>query len=250
MPLVSTTDIAPRARVSSDRWFSNVVGSSSRRRWTGSEPDSSSSLYHICRATGRRPSACSRRTISLATLHPTFCAILFLFLAVLSPARAYIYTPPDYPEALQLRDILVDPRYAPEAPADTLRRRRELLPRADNDPPDDNSSPTKSSTKSPEPTSRFQAVATTAFPSSANTAAASATSSGGIVTESGTPTGQLPRPFDTSLGNNFTNPSCPQFFNTFLSDPTLTSCLPLSLLLMVCISHAQFRLHLHPERRS
>ena len=50
---------------------------------------------------------------------------------------------------------------------------------------------------------------------------------------SDTPQASLPQPFDTSLGNNFTNPSCPQFFNSFLNDPTFTSCVPLSLLLMV-----------------
>lgn len=43
----------------------------------------------------------------------------------------------------------------------------------------------------------------------------------------------LPRPFDTSLGNNFTAPSCPVFFNNFLNDPTFEACHPASLLLQV-----------------
>ena len=43
----------------------------------------------------------------------------------------------------------------------------------------------------------------------------------------------LPQPFDTSLGSNFTSPTCPTFFNSFLSNDTFTSCLPFSLLLQV-----------------
>ncbi|KAF2719146.1 hypothetical protein K431DRAFT_191664, partial [Polychaeton citri CBS 116435] len=41
----------------------------------------------------------------------------------------------------------------------------------------------------------------------------------------------LPRPFDSSLGNNFTSPACPAFFNDFLSNPSFQACLPFSLLL-------------------
>lgn len=43
----------------------------------------------------------------------------------------------------------------------------------------------------------------------------------------------LPQPFDTSLGNNFTAPSCPIFFNNFLTNETFNNCLPFSLLLQV-----------------
>jgi hypothetical protein len=45
----------------------------------------------------------------------------------------------------------------------------------------------------------------------------------------------LPRPFDTSIGNNFTESSCPQFFNNFLSNSTFQECLPFSMLLQVSI---------------
>ena len=46
----------------------------------------------------------------------------------------------------------------------------------------------------------------------------------------------LPRPFDSSLaiGNNFSSPSCPAFFNKFLNDQNFIACVPLSLLLLVC----------------
>lgn len=43
----------------------------------------------------------------------------------------------------------------------------------------------------------------------------------------------LPHPFDTSIGNNFTSPSCPAFFNTFLNSDSFNNCLPFSLLLQV-----------------
>ena len=48
----------------------------------------------------------------------------------------------------------------------------------------------------------------------------------------------LPRPFDTSLGNNFTTSSCPIFFNSFLTNDDFNNCLPLSLLLQVCASYS------------
>ncbi|GFF40565.1 hypothetical protein IFM61606_04579 [Aspergillus udagawae] len=44
-------------------------------------------------------------------------------------------------------------------------------------------------------------------------------------------TNSLPTAFDTNLSNNFTAESCPKFFNAFLSNSTVTSCYPISLLL-------------------
>lgn len=41
----------------------------------------------------------------------------------------------------------------------------------------------------------------------------------------------LPSPFDSSLGNNFTEPSCPNFIQEFISTPSFQSCMPFSLLL-------------------
>ena len=41
----------------------------------------------------------------------------------------------------------------------------------------------------------------------------------------------FPSPFDTSLGDNFTAQSCPQFFSTFLGNSTFRSCRAISLLL-------------------
>ncbi|GAB7358476.1 hypothetical protein MBLNU230_g2540t1 [Neophaeotheca triangularis] len=76
----------------------------------------------------------------------------------------------------------------------------------------------------------------TALPSSRLSSAAaegtaSPTGSGAIATATGTSDEKLPRPFDSSLGNNFTSQSCPVFFDSFLSNQTFQDCLPLSLLL-------------------
>lgn len=53
-----------------------------------------------------------------------------------------------------------------------------------------------------------------------------------------TPSG-LPEPFDTSLGSNFTNPNCPNYFTKFLNNATFQSCLPISLLLQNSMSFFQ-----------
>jgi hypothetical protein len=79
------------------------------------------------------------------------------------------------------------------------------------------------------------AATTTATSGSSIIDAPSATSSiseSQIQTASSAPT-SLPRPFDSSIGNNFTEPACPQFFNDFLSNDTFQECLPFSLLLQV-----------------
>lgn len=49
----------------------------------------------------------------------------------------------------------------------------------------------------------------------------------------------LPVPFDTSLGSNFTDSACPNYFSSFLSDETFQTCLPISLLLQNSMSFFQ-----------
>lgn len=61
--------------------------------------------------------------------------------------------------------------------------------------------------------------------STASSSSSSAASSVAVVATT------LPTPFDTSLGSNFTQSSCPAFFRSFLSNSTFTSCHPVSLLL-------------------
>ncbi|MCJ1283709.1 hypothetical protein MMC26_003040 [Xylographa opegraphella] len=68
------------------------------------------------------------------------------------------------------------------------------------------------------------------------------TASSSLMTASTVPTNvPLPKPFDSSLGSNFTSSSCPAFFDSFLKNATFTSCLPFSLLLQVrCSSSPPF----------
>lgn len=49
----------------------------------------------------------------------------------------------------------------------------------------------------------------------------------------------LPLPFDTSLGSNFTDTTCADYFIEFLGDSTFLSCLPVSLLLQNSMSFFQ-----------
>lgn len=43
----------------------------------------------------------------------------------------------------------------------------------------------------------------------------------------------VPKPFDGGIGTNYTQQSCPTFLRSFLSNDTVISCVPLSLLLQV-----------------
>ncbi len=71
-------------------------------------------------------------------------------------------------------------------------------------------------------------------PTSSNQSAPSTTASGDLNTATPTLSTALPSPFDSTLGSNFTTQSCPNFFQSFLSNTTFQHCLPLSLLLQVC----------------
>ncbi|EXJ56531.1 hypothetical protein A1O7_06875 [Cladophialophora yegresii CBS 114405] len=81
---------------------------------------------------------------------------------------------------------------------------------------------------SPEPTTTSPSPSITTETKTSDATPGVSTSTSPSVTVITTP---LPTPFDTSLGSNFTTPSCPQFFSTFLSNTTFQSCVPVSLLL-------------------
>ena len=124
------------------------------------------------------------------------------------------------------RGILVDPR------ADArVRDRHADHPRSD-DPyldlraRDGDGDDAGSQSTTERIASRFTSATVTATPSAAATSSLLVESDPSAATE-------LPAPFDTNLGNNFTSPSCPQFFDTFLNDAAFKGCLPLSLLLLV-----------------
>jgi hypothetical protein len=83
-------------------------------------------------------------------------------------------------------------------------------------------------------TSDFWMATSTQLIPRAQTTNAGASASSAAASATDTPTAiTLPQPFDTSLGSNFTAPSCPQFFKTFLNDKDFITCYPFSLLLQV-----------------
>ena len=92
----------------------------------------------------------------------------------------------------------------------------------------DPSTPTSPITTMTKTLSNLHASTENAIPSATTKFSSSATH-----TSTSSDSGTLPQAFDASLGNNFTSPSCPQFFKMFLNDPSFTNCLPLSQLLLV-----------------
>ena len=84
-----------------------------------------------------------------------------------------------------------------------------------------------------ESTYSYEPSTTTIRPSSTSGSASKASGTLAVATQ--TAMASLPRPFDSSLGNNFTSTTCPTFFNHFLNNQTFKDCLPLSLLLQVSI---------------
>ncbi|EXJ88606.1 hypothetical protein A1O1_05536 [Capronia coronata CBS 617.96] len=88
------------------------------------------------------------------------------------------------------------------------------------------SAPTATSAATSLPPDATVAISTeTAAPLSPS---AVSTSTSPTITVVTTP---LPSPFDTSIGTNFTDTACPQFFSRFLSNSTFQSCIPVSLML-------------------
>ncbi|BGP55461.1 hypothetical protein JCM8202v2_003065 [Rhodotorula sphaerocarpa] len=104
---------------------------------------------------------------------------------------------------------------------------------------------------SPSPTGTSIAMSSEA--TNASTAPATATTSASLASStepssnssSGVPAEyQMPQPFDSTLGTNFSSTACPSFFATFLADPAFQACAPFSLLLTT--STAFFRAEKSP----
>ena len=89
----------------------------------------------------------------------------------------------------------------------------------------------------PKPPMRLHARQQTSQASTVvpTTTASEATSTSSEALATAEPTGEiaLPVPFDSTMGNNFTQPSCPTFFRQFLANDSFQDCMPLSLLLQV-----------------
>lgn len=73
--------------------------------------------------------------------------------------------------------------------------------------------------------------------SSTNSTASSSSTIPSTLSATGTSTTfTLPRPFDTTLGDNFTETNCPTFLERMLNDSSFISCYPVSLLLQACLA--------------
>ena len=147
-------------------------------------------------------------------------SLLLVFLSMVSSAVAYdiefdsrAYDSRQYRKMERLGQIHVDPRPPPTVPGRMERRQVG-----------------SASTSSAQ--SVLTATITPSSAESSSPSSTSATSPGSSQTPSATVViTPLPSPFDTSLGSNFTAQSCPDFFNTFLSNATFKSCTAISLLL-------------------
>ena len=106
---------------------------------------------------------------------------------------------------------------------------------------DDSSSATTTATRAGATTTQRPILAATGTgargaPSSSSAAATSTSRPPlqGAPPDIGVPTSTgLPKPFDSSVGNNFTNPACRTFLENMLQDQGFRACEPLSLLLEV-----------------
>lgn len=87
----------------------------------------------------------------------------------------------------------------------------------------------------------FGGTSTTATPAAVSSTSSSSSSAAqsttvattSSVAPSSTTNSPLPRPFDSSIGSNFTGSACPNFFNYFLQNDGFQRCLPFSQLLQV-----------------
>ena len=86
----------------------------------------------------------------------------------------------------------------------------------------------------PEPTLHRRAEASGVVAQDSNATKTTSSSVGTSILSAPTDTNSpLPKPFDGGIGTNFTQPSCPTFIKSMVSNDTFTSCLPFSLLLQV-----------------
>ncbi|KEF63812.1 uncharacterized protein A1O9_01790 [Exophiala aquamarina CBS 119918] len=134
-------------------------------------------------------------------------------------------------------EIHVDRRQPPPRPSLIFQRREEGDEAASTATTESEAEPTAASSEesaasTTETTSSAKPTTTKASTTEANASVVPSTTKSGTTLPSVTVvTTSLPSAFDTSLGSNFTKPSCPQFFSKFLGNSTYQSCLPISLFL-------------------
>ncbi|KAL8630460.1 hypothetical protein Q9189_003815 [Teloschistes chrysophthalmus] len=156
------------------------------------------------------------------------------------PLPKFDYVEPDY-NLFQPGDIVYDRRFPVEPIQNDIVRRQDEVNVEDSSSKEGAPKTTSSkqlkfastSTASPAAATSSSSTLPDVKSSSATSEAAAPSS---IVTAPGSGSSSLPRPFDTGLGNNYTQPNCPAFINNFLRNTTFTSCVPFSLLLQNSMS--------------
>ncbi|QDS71988.1 hypothetical protein FKW77_001574 [Venturia effusa] len=184
--------------------------------------------FETARPSHRRKAKHSRWTTGVAFSAKISLWTLLLVLALLSDSAAAQQRVHPALQKAARKELLFDRSPAPDSP-----HRRVLIGRA-----------AASTTPAPNNDSAATTKAGAASSGTASASSASATSTS-IATAPASDTGDLPQPFDTSLGNNFTSTACPSYFTKFLADPTFKTCYPFSLLIQASIftpqtSHAFF----------
>ncbi|KAL9583421.1 MAG: hypothetical protein Q9212_002707, partial [Teloschistes hypoglaucus] len=156
------------------------------------------------------------------------------------PLHKFDYVEPDY-NLFQPGDIVYDRRFPVEPIQNDIVRRQDGVNVEDSSSKEGAAKTTTSKQLKFSSTSTAKPAAATSssstlpdVKSSSATSGAAAPSS--IITAPGSGSSSLPRPFDTGLGNNYTQPNCPAFINNFLRNTTFTSCVPFSLLLQNSMS--------------
>ena len=152
---------------------------------------------------------------------------------VASPRPRFEYVEPEL-ELFGPGDIVYDRRFPVVPVHEDIYKRQDAV---DTDPSSRGSGAAKTTDQrhlkfSSTSTASPAAFTTVSLPDSTPTSSLSVQPTG-LVTAPGTGSSSLPRPFDTGLGNNYTQPNCPVFINNFLHNDTFVSCLPFSLLLQV-----------------
>ncbi|KAI9849631.1 MAG: hypothetical protein M1837_002756 [Sclerophora amabilis] len=210
-------------------------------RWASSVTTSSTAAAHIPglasppmshqtrpRPGRRRPPVSAFRSHDFPAILRTICLVISFLLICCPPATAaasgFEGKGPLLRSTLERLDrtghILTDQRPAPFV-SNVHRRQLESSTHQKAASASADSSATALSSKIDPPS-----------PSTGSMTMAASPSTSSVVTDPNAPSDTpLPRPFDTSLGSNFTTSTCPDFFASFLANSTFKSCLPLSLLL-------------------
>lgn len=188
-----------------------------------------------------RPNGCSNRRggVNGSTSTTLMISLLLVLMAMVSRTSAYTINlnsdvhESNFLKEMEIRgEIHIDQRQPPPRPSSVFQRRQvgedvESTTTAE-------AAATESADSAPSTTETANSAnpTTTARSSTEEDTSATPTTVSGTTLPSVTVvTTSLPSAFDTSLGSNFTKPSCPRFFSSFLSNTTFQSCLPVSLFL-------------------